>query len=136
MNADLGSGTDIGPPPPSSRAPARASPVFWATGLAVSDLEGYGVDVLDAEDDVIEAPSPAAGYGHPVGLVEAVQVLVRGSHVSGTRRPGASDGQQVDTIVLTSQATAVPVVFVAPYLAVSDHEAHLEKLTRQSATTE
>ena len=79
---------------------------------------------------------PAAGYGHPVGLVEAVQVLVRGSHVPSTRRPGASDGQQVGTIVLTSQATAVPVVFVAPYLAVSDHEAHLGKLTRQSATTE
>lgn len=65
-----------------------------------------------------------------------VQVLVRGSHVPSTRKPGASDGQQVDTIVLTSQATAVPVVFVAPYLAVSDHEAHLGKLARQSATTE
>ena len=112
MNADLGSRTDLGPPPPSSRAPARAFPVLWATGLAVSDLEGYGVDVLDAEDDVIEAPSPAAGYRHPVGLVEAVQVLVRDSRVPGTRRPGA------------------------PYLAVSDHEAHLGKLTRQSATTE
>ena len=110
MNADLGSRTDLGPPPPSSRAPARAFPVLWATGLAVSDLEGYGVDVLDAEDDVIEgiidsslvrvhvhvdvldaeddvieAPSPAAGYRHPVGLVEAVQVLVRDSRVPGTR---------------------------------------------------
>ena len=136
MNADLGSGTDIGPPPPSSRAPARASPVLWATGLAVSDLEGYGVDVLDAEDDVIEAPSPAAGYRHPVGLVEAVQVLVRASACRARGGPGHLTDSRVDTIVLTSQATAVPVVFVAPYLAVSDHETHLGKLTRQSATTE
>ena len=59
-------------PPP--RGLRRAlPPVLWAAGLAVGDLEGYGVDVLGAEVDVVEAPGPAVGHGHLVDLVEVEQ---------------------------------------------------------------